>query len=305
MKGVEVHEKYRFPDADSGAPKAIKARKGVILATGGFGNDPDFRRLQDPRLTDDLDTTNQPGATAEAMREGLNIGCVSIQPSWIQLGPWASPDERGFGVAPSFVIGVSAINGLLIDTQTGLRIANELGDRKTRADAIIASGNKAIVFCDKPGMDKAAESPTVSVKRLFDAGVMQEFATLEDLAAGYGIPVNALQQTIEGFNAAVDAGVDKQHGRRMRKGQLKTGKAPYFAVRVAPKIHHCMGGLGINENAEALDVMNGAAIPGLYVAGEAAGGVHGASRLGSCAISDCLVFGRIAGQNAAAADSWS
>lgn len=304
VKGVEVREKYRFPDDSSGTPKTIKARKAVILATGGFGNDVEFRLLQDPRLTEDLDTTNQPGATAEAIREALNIGCVSIHSSWIQLGPWGSPDERGFGVAPSFIIGVSALNGLMVDTQTGKRFVDELADRKTRSDAIIASGNKAIVFCDAPGLAKADESPTVNLDRLFKSGVLKEYATLQDMAAEHDIRMEALQATIDGFNAAVDAGEDPEFGRYMPVGQLKTGQAPFFAVRVAPKIHHTMGGIGINADAQALDVVSGAPIAGLYAAGEVTGGVHGASRLGSCAIADCLVFGRIAGRNAAAEPDW-
>jgi succinate dehydrogenase/fumarate reductase flavoprotein subunit len=59
-----------------------------------------------------------------------------------------------------------------------------------------------------------------------------------------------------------------------------------------------MGGVGINERAEVLDLC-GNPIPRLFAAGEVTGGVHGASRLGSCSITDCLVFGRIAGVNAA------
>ncbi len=305
VKGVMVHDRYRFPDEASGTPKTIMARKAVILATGGFGNDVAFRQLQDPRLTEDLDTTNQPGATGEAIREALRIGCVNVQPSWIQLGPWGSPDERGFGVAPYFVIGVSALNGLMVDTQTGKRFVNELADRKTRSDAIIATGNKAIVFCDAPGLAKAAESPSVKLDRLFETEVLTEYATLQDMAAAHDIPLEALQATIDDFNAAVDAGEDLEFGRYMPDDQLKTGEAPFYAVRVAPKIHHTMGGLGINADAQALDLASNAPIPGLYAAGEVTGGVHGASRLGSCAIADCLVFGRIAGRNAAAEPNWA
>ena len=56
-----------------------------------------------------------------------------------------------------------------------------------------------------------------------------------------------------------------------------------------------MGGLRINDKAQVVD-FDGNIIRGLYAAGEIAGGVHGASRLASCAITECIVFGRIAGQ---------
>jgi fumarate reductase flavoprotein subunit len=59
-----------------------------------------------------------------------------------------------------------------------------------------------------------------------------------------------------------------------------------------------MGGVKINDDTEVIDV-NGNVIPGLYAAGEITGGVHGANRLGGNAVSDFVVFGRIAGEEAA------
>lgn len=305
VKGVEVREKFKHPDLDSGTPRMIKAKKGVILASGGFGNDVAFRALQDPRLSGDLDTTNHPGATAEALREALNIGCLLVQPSWIQLGPWASPDERGFGLAPHFVQGVAASYGLWVDTQTGKRFVNELADRKTRADAIIKAGNKCVAFSDADGLAKGTTGrPTDSLDKMLETGVLKKYDTIDAMAEAHAIPVEALKETIATFNAAIDARDDKEWGRYMPDNIGKIETAPFYLVRLSPKIHHTMGGVAINTRAEALDLQTGAPIPGLFAAGEAAGGVHGASRLGSCAIADCLVFGRIAGQNAAAGTNW-
>ncbi len=59
-----------------------------------------------------------------------------------------------------------------------------------------------------------------------------------------------------------------------------------------------MGGVQINAHAQVLD-LDGRPIPGLYAAGEVTGGIHGACRLGSCAMTECLIFGRIAGRSAA------
>ena len=74
--------------------------------------------------------------------------------------------------------------------------------------------------------------------------------------------------------------------------------APYYAVKVAPGIHHTMGGVKINTAAEVLTEA-GEAIPGLYAAGEVTGGVHGANRLGGNAVCDIIVYGRIAAKSAA------
>lgn len=70
-----------------------------------------------------------------------------------------------------------------------------------------------------------------------------------------------------------------------------------FAVAtISPVVHYCMGGVAGNEHAEVLD-KNGKPIPGLYVTGEALGGVHGTNRLGGSSLLDCVVYGRISGQS--------
>ena len=92
------------------------------------------------------------------------------------------------------------------------------------------------------------------------------------------------------------AGEDKEFGRNNgMDADLST--APYYAIKIAPGIHHTMGGLKINADAEVLDTQ-GNVIPGLYAAGETTGGVHGGNRIGGNAVCDFVVFGRIAGNNA-------
>ena len=72
----------------------------------------------------------------------------------------------------------------------------------------------------------------------------------------------------------------------------------YFVIRLWPKVHYTPGGVGIDAHARVVDV-RGRIIPGLYAAGEVCGGIHGADRLGGCALTECIIFGRIAGQAAA------
>ena len=304
VKGVQIREKYVFPDANSGKIKNIKARKAVVMASGGFGNDVAFRTIQDPRLTAEFPSTNQPGATAEALRESLRVGCTPVQLSWIQLGPWGSPDEKGMGLSPFFAQLLGAMYGLWVDTKTGKRFVNELADRKIRADAIIKAGNKCIAFTDAAGYAFGQKAIAEALPKLMERGVVKKYETIDDMAAAYDIPAGPLKETIEKWNKSVLAGKDEEWGRYLQKNQKPLGPGPWYALRLTPKIHHCMGGLNINTNAQALDVMTDKPIPGLYAAGEVTGGVHGAVRLGSCATLDCLIFGRIAGQNAAKDKSW-
>merc|ERR1739838_886963 len=68
---------------------------------------------------------------------------------------------------------------------------------------------------------------------------------------------------------------------------------PFYVAIITPVIHYCMGGLEITEDAEV--VGDKGVIPGLYAAGEIAGGVHGNNRLGGNSLLDCVVLGRVAG----------
>ena len=294
VKGVEISEGYLFPKPESGTIKHIRARKAVILATGGFANDITFRAIQDPRLTAGVKTTNRRGATAEALTEAMRIGATPVQLSWIQLGPWASPDEKGANVGSNFASYSIFPHGIVIDPGTGKRFVNELGDRKVRADAILKIGRPCIGITDAEG----AKYGDHVLPKCLKNSVVKEFDTLEELASVYNIPVKDLKETIERYNSYVKDQKDKEFGKPIIKGTATLNHPSYYAIRLWPKVHHTMGGIQINTKAQVID-LNQQPIKGLYAAGEVTGGIHGACRLGSCAIPDCLVFGRIAGENAA------
>merc|ERR1712084_55494 len=74
---------------------------------------------------------------------------------------------------------------------------------------------------------------------------------------------------------------------------------PFYVAIITPVIHYCMGGLEVDIDSAVLDTKTGKAIPGLYAAGEVAGGIHGNNRLGGNSLLDCVVFGRVAGRAAA------
>jgi len=107
-----------------------------------------------------------------------------------------------------------------------------------------------------------------------------------------GVDEAAFAETMNTWNGYVEAKNDPDFGRTSFADKLDT--APYYAIKVTAGVHHTMGGLKINTNTEVLNE-NGEIIPGLFAAGEVTGGVHGANRLGGTAVSDFVVFGRIAG----------
>ncbi len=301
--GVQVREGYKFPDEKSGTVRTIKAKKAVVMASGGFSNDVAFRMIQDPKLIAKVESTNQPGATAEALKEALRIGATPVQISWIQLGPWASPDEKGFGIGPHFATGAVFTYGIMVDPDTGKRFISELADRKIRADAIIRTGHPAIGIADDEGAHKAGGPPGL-LEKVLDRGVVKKYDSLEALAKDHNIPFAALKESVDKYNSYLEAGTDKEFGRYLQKDAKPMVKAPFYAMRLWPKAHHTMGGIQINKNAEVIG-LDEKPVAGLFAAGEVAGGVHGAVRLGSVAVVDCLVFGRIAGKNAAAQKPWA
>ena len=284
VEGVVIENKL------DGSRMNIHCSKGVVLASGGFSADVKFRMVQNPSFNEQVASTNQPGATAEVIKEALKIGAMSVQLSRIQLGPWTSPDESGFGEAPFFCIGAGFPYGIIVDPSTSERFVNELGNRYERSMAILKLGHPVVCFTDSVG---AVHSLKKELDQL--APAVKCFDSLLNLANAYGMSPDTLNETISQYNKGVQIGRDAL-GKPLREDLKPIVSPPFYAVRIWPKVHHTMGGLHINSEAQVMHI-DGYPIKGLYAAGEVAGGIHGGDRLGSCATLDCLSFGRIAGQN--------
>lgn len=319
VKGLKVFECYRFPKAPQGKAKYIAARRAVVLCHGGFGADVTYRTKYDPKLTAKFDTTNQPGATSELWREASRIGCNLIQNSWIQCGPWNSPEEKGMGIALYFAQGAAATYGIWVTAKTGERFINELANRKVRADAVITAGNRGeqcLAIAPRWAIEKTlAKSRPGLLQKQLERGVVHEFASLSDLAKAYGIPMEKLNATLKAYNDdlankasaptnAAGKPVDRWGRYFYLQAQPLTADTVWYASILSPKVHHTMGGIETTLDGHAVDVKTDKPIPGLFAAGESTGGVHGAVRLGSCATLDCLVNGRIAGEAAAKETPW-
>lgn len=291
--GVRIRTGYNFRDGTSEEGRNIRASRAVVLATGGFGNDIPFRMLQNPRLDETVGSTNHPGATAEGLIAALKIGAAPVHLSWIQTGPWGCPDETGYGRGARFASYSLYPNGILVDPATGRRIVNEWADRRRRSTAIFNTGHPCVGIVDAEGTGHAFESP----KKCSRKGKIQEFTELTDLADAYEIPFNGLDSTVKRYNRMIREGRADEFGKSLENAR-PIAKPPFFAMRLWPKVHYTPGGVGIDSDARVIDPRS-RPIPNLYAAGEVCGGIHGADRLGSCALTECLVFGRIAGRNAA------
>lgn len=184
------------------------------------------------------------------------------------------------------------------------------GQRHFREDLYFEDGSKQIanlpggyvwlVFDQRmaeedPGAFSApAASP--GLKREVEDGYFKKANTIEDLAKQTGLNPTVLADTIKKWNSDSDKGQDSEFGRESVLGALK---APYYAAKMAPSTPDTAGGLTINEQTEVLDNSN-QPIKGLYAAGSTTGGWRGMTYPGcGMGITNAIVFGRIAGEQAA------
>lgn len=209
----------------------------------------------------------------------------------IQLHPTVY-QENGLLVSES----VRSMGGILVNAE-GKRFCNDMSTRDAVSNAELEQpGAYAYII-----FDQRIVNDLKSCEKYIKNGLTVSSDSYEGLAKEMGLEGEAASnfvETMNTWNASVAAGEDAEFGRSNgMDGDLST--APYYAIKIAPGIHHTMGGLKINTETEVLDT-NGTAIPGLYAAGETTGGVHGGNRIGGNAVCDFVVFGRIAGKNAAA-----
>ena len=310
VAGIVCREKYRFDaklvsddlENKSGKKKTIRAKKGVMLAAGGFSRDIWFRQAQDPRVVPTTDSTNQPGATAGVLVKALGIGASPVQLCWLQFLPYCNPREKGFGVSVNFTNHACMDLGLVVDRKTGKRFMDEHAGRKIKSDALFkvigTDENYPIAVCDDAIVK--AINPSF-VKLPLEMGTVKKFNTLEELADHFGIKKDAFLAEVKRFNGFVKANNDEDFKRILTfNNGLDVSKAPFYGIECCPKIHHTCGGLMINDKAQVISGTTHQPIKGLFAGGEITGGVHGASRLGTVAVIDALTFGMIAGEQFAA-----
>ncbi len=277
----------------------VRAKKALVLASGGFSQDVEMRLAEWPKLVKEFNCTNQKGATGEMIRYAKAVGADTLHMNFIQLFPFAEP-EAGTLDRPA-VYGFSGPGvGVIYVSKTGKRFVNELERRDVCAFAQIALGANMkpayTIFTDaippKFG-GKPAEIEAGMKKGRFIKG-----DTIAELAKKIGAPADVLEKTIKDHNRYIAEGKDPEFNKPMKKTMIPMDKGPYYALPMWPAVHHTMGGLRINTNSQVVDIF-GTVIPHLYAAGEVAGGVHGSNRLGTNATTECVVFGRIAGKNGA------
>ena len=314
----------------------IRARKGVILATGGHTSNVNFRRMFDPRLTEEYQvagepwtkqtgdgeilameigaslwvTANQTVLTGSAsagtpIAKTAHIGCRYGYPNL----KW-NPKSPMFKLAGASGLSVRDFQNVILVNQVGVRFWNELDSSYNFINACLGTngnlgrnGSKAngggpiwAIF-DSEAVKREHWKPTPPNVDLngffFRADTIAELAkSIVNPYQFQPVPSGALEETVARYNSFVDMGSDPDFKRPTPMYKIQA--PPFYAAWSTPILHDSCTGLKINSKCQVMDV-HSQVIPGLYCAGESAGGfaLHGLPRV--------VVFGRMAGREAALA----
>lgn len=297
QKGIEPIKKCEVTEfvMEDGKIAGVKAKQGdkevvyhapvVINAMGGFGSNKEMIGKLRPDIKDAV-STNHPGATGDGMVLAEKVGAELIQMDQIQLHP--TVEQKEGKLVPEAVRG----EGAILVNKDGKRFIDEMQTRDVVSKAEFEQPEmKVYILFDQTNCDT-----NQSLKKKFvEQGYAKQGKDLAELAAALGVPTDALQATVEDYNKVV-AG-EKEDDLSRKQGLKPINAAPFYAIQIAPGIHHCMGGVRIDTKNQVLN-KDGQPIPGLFAAGEVTGGIHGGNRLGGNAVCDITVNGRQAGQTA-------
>merc|ERR1711865_495972 len=257
-----------------------------------------------------LPTTNGEHCTGDGIKMGNRVNAQTIDLEWVQVHPTGlvKPDDPDAKVKFLAAEALRGVGGILIDKH-GKRFANELG-RRDYVTGMMWKNEPPFRLCLNK---KASTEIHWHCEHYKGRGVMKFYPSGTALAQEMKIDPSVRKKTFDGhgeiaskvaaapgqgpYDAYPDGKTHDPWGKKFFHNTPQLMEDEYHVAIVTPSIHYCMGGLTITEKGECLHE-KGSTIPGLYAAGEIAGGVHGNNRLGGNSLLDCVVFGRVAAKAA-------
>lgn len=269
------------------------AKLGAWQPTSRAGQQSGGVKIGNPPLRT-LPTTNGPHCTGDGVKMCLKAGADTFDMHCVQVHPTGliDPSEPEAKVKFLAAEALRGSGGIILDRE-GNRFCDELGKRD------YVTGR--MWLHNKPPYrlvlnSKATDLISWHCEHYQGRGLMKE-QTGEELIKEMGISRAKLQETFDEYNkAAENPGTDKW-GKRFYEAVPQKVDDKFNVAFITPVIHYCMGGVAATAEAEVI-TKTGEAIPGLFVGGEALGGVHGVNRLGGSSLLDCVVYGRVAGRTA-------
>ena len=278
----------------------VPALRAVIIATGGFAadfaTDSILAKVRPDLMA--LPTTNGEHCTGDGIKMALAIGAGTVDMESVQVHPTGlvHPDEPDAKVKFLAAEALRGVGGIMLN-KNGVRFVDELEKRDYVTDKMNKNIGPFRLVLNAAG----AKEIMWHCKHYCGRGVMKAFPNAAALAADMGVPVSVINQTFAEYSVAAAAGKPDKFGKKFFQNAPFTANEELHVAIITPVVHYCMGGLAISPASECLTAGSNKVIPGLYAAGEVAGGIHGRNRLGGNSLLDCVVFGRVAGATAARA----
>jgi flavocytochrome c len=267
----------------------------VVLATGGYAADFTSDSLLKKYRPDiyNLPTTNGDYSTGDGHKMTLAIGGNAIDLEKVQVHPTGlvHPDEPNAKVLFLAAEALRGVGGLLL-TNDGQRFCDELGHRDYVTGKMWEYKKGPYRLLLNGAASKEIEW---HCKHYMGRGLMKHFKSGAEVAKEMGIAPSVLEATFKSYNDVMQTKKCPFGKKYFSNGPWQMNDEFYIAI-VTPVLHYTMGGVEINGTCEVQSSKG--TIPGLYAAGELAGGVHGANRLGGSSLLGCVVFGRVAGDAA-------
>ncbi len=301
-----------------GEEKVVRARRGVILGSGGFERNLEMREKYQPQPTSIDWTTGSQFNTGGGILAGIAAGAATdlLDDAWwgptipLPNGPWFCLAERN-------------LPGSIIVNQAGERYMNEALPYVEATHAMYdgeATGVGHVpswMIIDQRYRNRylfAGLGPRQPFPgRWYKNGTIHKASTLTELAESIGVPADALERTVTRFNGFAESGVDEDFHRgesaydkyysdrtvKPNPSLHSIDQAPFYAVKIVPGDLGTKGGLVTDERARVLRP-DGSVIPGLYAAGNVSSAVMGHTYAGPGAtIGPALVFGYLAAEDIA------
>jgi len=304
--------------AHQGRELRVRARRGVVLAGGGFSASPEWRGRYLPSPTPQH-TRAAEGATGATLRLAQAVGGALGEPRddnafWFP----SSVGRRRDGTTAVFPhIWDRAKPGIVAVDQAGRRFVDESVSYHRFVRAMYAAqAVPAWLVIDAAALRRyglGMVRPHTPVRKYVEAGYLHRGATVRELAASIGVDPDGLAATVAAANRAAESGVDEefgkgrsvfghQYGDPEHRPNVNLGPiaaAPFYAIPVVPTPLGTALGLRTDESARVLDAA-GEPIPGLYACGNDAQSVMGSEYPGAgCQVGAGLTFGYVAARHAA------
>ena len=291
-------------DAEDGT-RNIKVRRAVVLASGGFGRNRDMLAEYCPELVNAAPMM-PPSHLGDGLKMGLSVGAATKDIGVAVAAAWPVCAETHRNVIPATRWG-----GIMVNVN-GKRFHDEscaegFYGPMTGAGAKQPGGVYWMIYNDEIArniQDNEDEGHVAAVEK----AKKYKADTIEELADSTGINAEGMKESIAKYNADIDRdGYDTVFGRKAQWGKVrplvKIENPPFYAIKCVTSLTSMKGGLKINGRGQVVN-QYGEVIPGLYAAGEVAGGLHTKMYLLGVMTSGAMTLGIVAGRNAAEEQAW-